>query len=135
VDGGLRDLVPLRKVVEAGCRYAIVILTLPLTSRSKRLRTALRAVSWRTTRKYSVALRKALFSVDVEYNSTMDRLGKPGSGDREATRLLVIAPRGRWDLVTRMTIDSRRLMRCAQRARQDTWRAFGLTPPTDSPYA
>ena len=131
VDGGLRDLVPFRKVVETGCRYAVVILTLPLTSRSKKLRTALRAVSWRTVRKYSAPLRKALCSVDAEYNRTMERLGTPATNAHESsTRVLVIAPRNRWDLVTRMTIDSRRLLRCAHRARLDTWQAFGLTPPT-----
>lgn len=135
VDGGLRDLVPLRKIVEAGCRYAIVILTLPLSSRSKRLRTALRALGWLAARKYSAPLRKALYSVDVEYNCTMDRLGRRSAETHEeAMRLLVIAPRGRWNLVTRMTIDSRRLMRCAQRARLDTWHALGLTPPANSPY-
>jgi len=128
VDGGLRDLVPLRKIIEAGCRYAVVVLTLPLTSRSKRLRTAFRAVGWPVTRQYTPALKRALFTVDSDFNRTMDTLEGPAP-DTGGTRFLVIAPRSRRHLVTRMTIDSRRLMLCAHRARLDTWHAFGLTPP------
>jgi predicted patatin/cPLA2 family phospholipase len=126
LDGGLRDLIPLGRILRAGCRYVIVILTQPLNHRSRRLRTVLRAVGWSAARQYSAALRKALFSVDAEYNRLMTNLWMAAQGRNvSGTRYLIIAPRSRRQLVTRMTIDSSRLLRCAHRARLDTWEALG----------
>jgi predicted patatin/cPLA2 family phospholipase len=140
LDGGLRDLIPLTRVLRAGCRYVIIILTQPLTHRSRRLRTALRAVGWRAARQYSAALRKALFSVDADYNRLMADLWAAAQGrNASGTRYLIIAPRSRRQLVTRMTIDSSRLLRCAHRARLDTWEAFAAAllrePPKTATFS
>jgi predicted acylesterase/phospholipase RssA len=136
VDGGLRDRVPLRRVIEAGCRLVVVALTRPLSHRSRSVRPLLQAFCRQATRHYSPALKQAVFQENVDYNRTMALLSthmrSPAAG---SPRILVIAPRERRNLVRRTTINPRQLMRCARQARADAWRAFGLTPPPkDNPF-
>jgi predicted patatin/cPLA2 family phospholipase len=136
LDGSLSDCLPLQRVVDCGCRYIIVVLTKPLSFRSKRISAPLRALAWRATRHYSKALKQALFDEDRNLNNTMSALaGNGGLIACESTKMLVIAPNDGANLVTCITTDAKRLRQCALQARVDAWRAFGQSPPPkDNPF-
>ena len=136
LDGSLSDCLPLQRVVDCGCRYIIVVLTKPLSFRSKRTSAPLRVLAWPATRHYSKPLKQALFDEDRNFNCTMSALeGNNGLIATESTRVLVIAPNDGANLVTCITTDAKRLRQCALQARVDAWRAFGQSPPPkDNPF-
>jgi len=136
LDGSLSDCLPLQRVVDCGCRYIVVVLTKPLSFRSKRVSAPLRALAWRATRHYSQALKQALFDENRNFNNTMSALaGNNGLIASESTKMLVIAPNDGANLVTCITTDAKRLRQCALQARVDAWRAFGQSPPPkDNPF-
>jgi predicted patatin/cPLA2 family phospholipase len=130
LDGSLSDGLPLPRLLALGCRYIVVVLTKPLSFRSQGVSRPVRALAWWATRRYSPALKRALFDVNLHYNRTMSVLATPAqSCVHEAVRILVIAPRSEEHLVRCVTTDPRRLRRCAQQGRADAWQAFGQRPP------
>jgi len=136
LDGSLSDCLPLQRVVDCGCRYIVVVLTKPLSFRSKRISAPLRALAWLATRHYSKALKQALFDEDRKFNNTISALeGNNRLIATESTKMLVIAPNVGANLVTCITTDAKRLRQCALQARVDAWRAFGQSPPPkDNPF-
>jgi len=131
LDGSLSDGLPVPRLLALGCRYIVVVLTKPLSFRSQRVSRPVRALAWWATRKYSPALKHALFDVKLHFNRTMSVLAAPAQvRAHEAVRILVIAPRSEEHLVRCVTRDPRRLRRCARQGRADAWEAFGLRPPT-----
>lgn len=137
VDGSLRARVPIRRVVEHGCRYVVVILTMPHSHRIKSRHAWLQSLSWPATRRYSRALRQALFEEDTDYNRMKTDLSCGNIPIVEgANKFVVITPRERPERFSTITTNPRHLMRCALQAREDTWHAFGKTPPvTATPFA
>ena len=137
VDGSLRARVPIRRVLEHGCRYVVVILTMPHAHRIASKNAWIQSLSWPATRHYSAGLRQALFGEDVDYNVTKSDLSRENpriSGC--ANGVVVITPQRRPERFSTITTDSKHLMQCALEAREDTWRAFGQTPPQiDNPFA
>ncbi len=130
VDGSLRARVPIQRIVEQGCRYVVVILTMPPAHRIKPRHRLIRSLSWPATRRYSAELRQALFGEDVDYNTMKADLSCgnfPIAGC--ANGLVVISPQRRAEIFSTITTDPGYLMRCALQAREDTWNAFGKTPP------
>jgi len=137
VDGSLRARVPVRRVVEYGCRYVVVILTMPHSHRIKSRKAWVKSLSWPATRHYSAGLRHALFGEDVDYNSTKSDLsrGNPRIAGC-ATKVVVITPKRRPKRFSTITTDPKHLMQCALQAREDTWHAFGQSPPpVANPFA
>lgn len=130
VDGSLRARVPIRRVVEQGCRYVVVILTMPHSHRINRRNRWIQSLSWPATRHYSPALRHALFGEDMDYNAMKADLshGKPAlpGGD---IQLIVITPQRQPEWLSTITTNPKSLMQCALQARADTWQAFGQSPP------
>ncbi len=137
VDGSLRAPVPIQRVVDHGCRYVVVILTMPNSHRLYPTSTFLRSLSWPATRHYSLGLRQALFSDHDDYNRMKIDLSQgnsPVNGHTDG--LIVIAPRQQPERLSMITTDRQHLMQTALQAREDTWRAFGHTPPPiDEPFA
>lgn len=133
VDGSLRARVPIQRVVEHGCRYIVVILTMPHSHRINARHAWLQSLSWPATRRYSAALREALFKEDTDYNRMKADLSR---GDLpfavDAPKVVVITPRMQPERFSTITTNPRQLMRCALQAREDTWHAFGQTPPKHS---
>ncbi|MGE3939737.1 MAG: patatin-like phospholipase family protein [Nitrospirales bacterium] len=133
VDGSLRARVPIQRVVEHGCRYVVVILTMPHSHRINSRHAWLQSLSWPVTRRYSAALRQALFDEDTDYNrmkSDLSRGNLPFAVD--ARKVVVITPRMQPERFSTITTNPRHLMRCALQAREDTWHAFGKTPPANA---
>jgi predicted patatin/cPLA2 family phospholipase len=130
VDGSLRARVPIRRVVEQGCRYIVVILTMPHAHRIKRRNGWIQSLSWPATRHYSPALRHALFGEDMDYNAMKADLsrGKPALAGHDI-QLIVITPQRRPEWLSTITTNPKSLMQCALQARADTWQAFGQSPP------
>ena len=130
LDGSLSDCLPLSRLLSLGCRYIVVVLTKPLSFRSRRVSRPVRALAWWATRQYSPALKRALFDGNLRFNRTMSVLAAPAQARvHEAVRILVIAPRSEEHLVRCVTRDPRRLRRCAGQGRVDAWQAFGQRPP------
>jgi predicted patatin/cPLA2 family phospholipase len=130
VDGSLRARVPIQRVVEHGCRYVVVILTMPQSHRIASKNAWIQSLSWPATRHYSAPLRQALFGEDVDYNAMKSDLSCANPRiDGCAKGVLVITPQRRPEIFSTITTDPRHLMRCALQAREDTWNAFGKTPP------
>jgi predicted patatin/cPLA2 family phospholipase len=130
VDGSLRARVPIRRVVEHGCRYVVVILTMPHSHRITSKHAWIQSLSWPATRHYSAALRLALFGEDTDYNATKSDLSCENpqiSGCADG--VVVITPQRRPEILSTITTDPKHLMQCALEARADTWQAFGQTPP------
>ena len=137
VDGSLRARVPIRRIVDYGCRYVVVVLTMPHSHRTNAKNAWIKSLGWLPTRHYSNALRQALFGEDVDYNTTKSDLsrGNPQISGC-STGVVVISPQSRPDPVSTITTGPKQLMRCALRARLDTWNAFGKSPPPiDNPFA
>jgi len=130
VDGSLRARVPIRRVVDYGCRYVVVILTMPHSHRVTSKNPWIRSLSWPATRHYSHALRQTLFGEDVAYNTTKSALSR---GNHQisgcANRVVVITPQRRPERFSMITTDPKQLMQRALQAREDTWHAFGKSPP------
>jgi len=137
VDGSLRARVPVRRVLEHGCRFVVVILTMPHTHRIASKNAWIQSLSWPATRRYSDPLRQALFGEDVDYNTMKSDLS--GESPRIAgcaNRVVVITPQRRPERFSTITTNPRQLMQCALEAREDTWRAFGQSPPpVANPFA
>jgi len=130
VDGSLSDGLSLSRLLALGCRYIVVVLTKPLSFRSRRVSRPLRALAWWATRQYSPALKRALFDGNLHFNRTMSVLAAPAeAGVQEAVKVLVIAPDSQEHLVRCFTTDPRRLKLCARQGRADAWQAFGQRPP------
>ena len=137
VDGSLSDRVPIKRVVDHGCRYIVVILTMPHSHRVKSRSALLRSLSWPATRHYSEAVRQALLGEDLDYNNLMADLsrGKPHIAG-SSNRVVVITPKGQPERFSSFMTDPKQLMQCALTARSDTWEAFGKTPPPiNNPFA
>jgi hypothetical protein len=114
LDGSLSDCLPLPRLLSLGCRYIVVVLTKPLSFRSRGVSRPVRALAWWATRQFSPALKRALFDVNLHFNRTMSVLTAPAEGRlHEAVRILVIAPRSEEQLVRCVTTDPWRLRRCA----------------------
>ena len=137
VDGSLRARVPIQRVVEHGCRYVVVILTMPHSHRIKSRHAWLQSLSWPATRQYSAALRQALFDEDRDYNRMKSDLSEDNPRIAEgANKVVVITPRSRPERFSTISTNPRHLMQCALQAREDTWHAFGKTPPANTnPFA
>jgi predicted patatin/cPLA2 family phospholipase len=136
VDGSLKARVPIQRVIEYGCRYIVVILTMPHTHRITPKNPWIQSLSWPATRHYSHPLRHALFGEDVDYNTTKADLSRENpriSG--YANKVVVITPQRRPERFSTITTDPKQLMQCALEARADTWKAFGQSPPPiDNPF-
>jgi predicted patatin/cPLA2 family phospholipase len=130
VDGSLSDRVPIRRVMDYGCRYIVVILTMPYSHRIKTRNAFLKSISWPATRHYSDAVRQALLGEDLDYNNMMSDLSRRNpriSG--YSNRVVVITPQHQPERFSSLTANPEQLMQCALTARSDTWKAFGKTPP------
>jgi len=137
VDGSLRARVPIRRVVDHGCRFVVVILTMPHSHRVKSKKAWVQSLSWPVTRHYSDGLRHALFGEDEDYNTMKSDLSHGNSQISGcANEVVVISPRQRAERFSTITTDPIQLMQCALQAREDTWKAFGQSPPQiDNPFA
>lgn len=137
VDGSLRARVPIRRIVEHGCRYVVVIMTMPPSHRITTKHPWIQSLTWPATRHYSAALRLAVFGEDAEYNTTKSDLSCDNpqfSGC--ANGVVVISPQRRAELFSTITTDPKHLMQFALQARADTWQAFGQSPPPlTNPFA
>lgn len=130
VDGSLSDRVPIKKVVEQGCRYIVVILTMPHSHRVKARNVFLKSLSWPVTRHYSDAVRQALLGEDSDYNSLMANLSARNPHIAGCSnRVVVITPKYQPEKFSSFGADPKQLMQSALSARTDTWEAFGQTPP------
>ncbi|HXF92105.1 MAG TPA: patatin-like phospholipase family protein [Nitrospiraceae bacterium] len=136
LDGSLSDPLPIRRVVECGCRYILVILNKPLWYRSKPVRGPLRTIAALKIRHYSSGLKQALFDENLALNQTLDLLSEnKGCLTLGSAKILAIAPSHQRHLVKSTTTNAKRLWLCALRARADAWRAFGQILPTmDNPF-
>jgi predicted patatin/cPLA2 family phospholipase len=130
VDGSLRARVPIRRVVEHGCRYVVVILTMPHSHRITSKHAWIQSLSWPATRHYSAALRLALFGEDADYNTTkIDLSCEHPHFAGCANGVVVITPQHPPERFSTLTTDPKHLLQCALQARADTWQAFGQSPP------
>lgn len=137
VDGSLRARLPVRRVVEHGCRYIVIILTMPHSHRVKSRNAFLKSLSWPATRHYSDAVRQAFLGEDEDYNRLMSDLSgtKPHISGC-SNRIIVIKPQKAPEMFSSITTDPKQLMLYALTARSDTWRAFGKTaPPIENPFS
>ena len=137
VDGSISARVPIQRISEYGCRYVVVILTMPHSHRITPTQTWLQSLAWPATRHYSPALRQAFFGEDCAYNRTKISLGEakpkiPGYDNR----VIVISPKRSPEMFSTITTNPKQLLQGAIEAREDTWRAFGQSPPTlANPFA
>lgn len=130
VDGSLRARLPIKRVVDHGCHYVVVVMTRLQSHRANSRSPLFKTLSWLATRHYSEGLRQALYSEDAEYNATKTHLSRtnptiPGV----PVKLVVIAPKSIDDLVSTVTTDPTQLMQSALKARAETYNAFGKVPP------
>jgi predicted patatin/cPLA2 family phospholipase len=133
LDGSISDRIPLLRLMDYGCRYIVVVLTKPLSFRSKPISRPIKALTRWATREYSDALKRAVFDENKAFNRVMAALAlNDGAIIDESVKLLVIAPKNRANLVSCVTTDATRLRQCALQARADAWRAFGQTPPPEA---
>lgn len=137
VDGSLRARVPIRRVVDHGCRYIVVILTMPYSHRIKTRNAFIKSLSWPATRHYSDAVRHAFLGEDPEYNNMMSDLsGTNPQLSGCSNRVVVITPQNSPEKFSTITRDPKQLMQCALSGRADAWKAFGKTPPAvKNPFA
>jgi hypothetical protein len=116
--------------VEFGCHYVVVIVTMPHSHRITSTNTWLQSLTWPATRHYSAALREAFFGEDADYNTI--KAGLSGGNPQIsgcATKVVVISPKRGPEKFSTITTDPQRLLKGALQAREDTWHAFGQTPP------
>jgi predicted patatin/cPLA2 family phospholipase len=130
VDGSISARIPIRRIVEHGCRYVVVILTMPHSHRITPTHRWLESLTWPASRHYSPALRQAFFGEDMDYNLIKNDL----SGTRPqipgyANRVMVISPQHSPENFSTITTNPKQLLQGALQAREDTWRAFGQSPP------
>lgn len=137
VDGSISARIPIRRIVEYGCRYVVVILTMPHSHRITPTHTWLQSLAWPATRHYSPALRQAFFGEDVDYNTTkMDLSGESPQIPGYANKFIVISPQRPPEMFSTITTNPKQLLQGALQAREDTWRAFGQSPPSmTNPFA
>jgi predicted patatin/cPLA2 family phospholipase len=137
VDGSISARIPIRRMMDYDCRYIVVILTMPHSHRITPTHSWLQSLTWPATRHYSPALREAFFGEDRAYNTTkVDLSGTrpqiPGSDNR----VIVISPQQSPEMFSTITTNPKHLFQGALQAREDTWRAFGQTPPAmTNPFA
>lgn len=90
----------------------------------------MQSLSWPATRKYSAALRLALFGEDADYNSTkVDLACENPRISGCANGVVVITPQRSPEFLSTITTNPKHLLQCALQAREDTWHAFGQSPP------
>ena len=130
VDGSLSARIPIRRMMQHACRYVVVILTMPHSHRITPTQEWIRSLTWPATRHYSPALRQAFFGEDLGYNTTKDHLsGAHPQIPGYANRLMVISPLKTPEMFSTITTNPKQLLQHALQAREDTWRAFGQSPP------
>lgn len=130
VDGAISARLPIQRVVEFGCHYVVVIVTMPHSHRITSTNTWLQSLTWPATRHYSGALRQAFFGEDTDYNTI--KAGLSGGNPQIsgcATKVVVISPKSGPEKFSTITTDPQLLLKGALQAREDTWHAFGQTPP------
>lgn len=130
VDGSLRARLPIKRAIDCGCTYIVVILTMPRSYRVKGKNVLIKSLSWPSTRQHGQAVRQALLGEDEEFNTLMSDLSRQNpqvSG--YSNKLVIITPEEPPEMFSTITTDPEQLMRSALGARSDTWRAFGKTPP------
>jgi len=136
VDGSLRARLPIKRAIDCGCTYIVIILTMPRSYRVKGQNALIKSLTWPVTRHYGDAVREALLGEDEDFNNIMSDLSRRNpqiSG--YSNRLVLITPEDLPERFSTITTDPKRLMRSALGARADTWRAFGKTPPPlDDPF-
>ncbi|MEX0829857.1 MAG: patatin-like phospholipase family protein [Nitrospirales bacterium] len=137
VDGSISARLPVQRMMEYDCRYVVVILTMPLAHRITTTHGWLQSLTWPATRHYSSALRQAFFGEDLAYNTTkVDLSGTRPSLPGWANRIIVISPQMAPERFSTITTNPKQLFLGAMQAREDTWRAFGRTPPPlTNPFA
>jgi len=137
VDGSISTRLPIRRIVEHGCRYIVVILTMPLSHRITATHTWLQSLIWPVTRHYSDALRDAFFGEDRDYNTTKSDLSHKIPQISGCPKgVVVISPLKPPEMFSVITTNSKHLLQGALQAREDTWHAFGQSPPPiDNPFA
>ena len=137
VDGSLRSRIPVQRLVDYGCQYIVIILTMPHSHRTKQKNGWVKSLSWPATRHYSDALREAVFGDDPDYNSTKSDLsGSNPQLSGLSNKVVVVSPKRQPEMFSTITTNPKQLMQCALNARADTWHAFGKTPPKiDNPFA
>jgi len=130
VDGSLSARIPLRRMMEHACRYVVVILTMPHSHRITPTHSWLQSLTWPATRHYSPALRHAFFGEDKDYNTTKSHLsGHPPHIPGSTHRVIVISPKHPPEKFSTITTNPTHLLHSALQAREDTWHAFGQSPP------
>ncbi len=136
VDGSLSARIPVQRAVEQGCRYIVVILTMPHSHRIHSTHRLLQSLTWPATRHYSAALRKAFFGEDHDYNSTKIDLAHKNPKISGCPKVIVISPPRAPEMFSTLTTNPKHLLHGALQAREDTWRAFGkIPPPHENPFA
>ena len=137
VDGSISMRIPIQRVVEHGCHYIVVILTMPHSHRITSTHALLQSLTWPATRHYSTALRQAFFGEDRDYNMTKSDLSHANpyiSGCPKG--VVVISPPRPPEMFSTITTNPKHLLHGALQAREDTWRAFGQSPPpNNNPFA
>ena len=137
VDGSISARIPLDRMLEHDCRYVVVILTMPHSHRITATHPWLQSLTWPATRHYSPALRQAFFGEDRAYNTTkVDLSGTEPQIPGSTNRVIVISPQHSPEMFSTITTNPKHLFQGALQAREDTWRAFGQTPPpVANPFA
>ncbi len=137
VDGSISARIPIPRMMEYDCRYVVVIMTMPHSHRITPTPGLLRSLTWPATRHYSPALRQAFFGEDRAYNTTKaDLSGTQPKIPGSAQRVIVISPQRPPEKFSTITTNPKHLLHGALQAREDTWLAFGQSPPPlTNPFA
>ena len=136
VDGSLTARLPVKRAIECGCSYIVVILTMPRSYRVKGKNALIKSLSWPTTRHHGDVVREALLGEDEEFNKLMSDLsGQNPQISGYSNKLIIITSEEPPEMFSTITTDPQQLLRSALGARADTWKAFGkMPPPLDAPF-
>ncbi|MBT5677234.1 MAG: hypothetical protein HOJ07_16205 [Rhodospirillaceae bacterium] len=128
VDGGVSDAIPLLRAIAAGCTDITVVTTRNLNFRRNGKKGFLRALGRLVLAFHPEALRQKLLNEDKLFNKTMDLL-QDSSELAGKIRITLVSPSDESRLARRTTRGRRELWDCAQMARQDVFRALGVSVP------
>ncbi len=128
VDGGVSDAIPLVRAIEAGCTDITVVTTRNLNFRRHKKSGITRVLSTLALASHPRALRRKLLDEDKLFNKTINLLQDP-TEVADKIRITVVAPSDESRLAGRTTRGRDKLWDCAQMARQDVFRALGVSVP------
>lgn len=126
VDGGVSDAIPLLRAIAAGCTDITVVTTRNPGFRRTEKRGIKRILGSFLLSAYSKALRHQLLNEDLLFNKTMNLLQNP-SELADKIQITWISPSDDSRLAGRTTRGRAKLWDCARMAREDVFRALGVS--------